>query len=567
MTDNYEWMKANEAQSVNDYSPYSDKQYNSYINDINNSVYSNNSLTLVNFDLGQLYNSNKHIDVGDTYIVLPITMVAAYTNGTALVAPSAQSSALCSIKSNFLHLIHQCDLTLNGKTIESTSSFINVARHFQLISEMSASDILTLGPTLGFAPTGLDSVKTMKYNATAGANTTSGNGFTNNRFIGTPDNQCALSATQNAGVGNSAIQYKIGRYVDMTANASDNNISAIVSTQNLSTEYRPYHVRNGMYCIWYDYAVIKLAHLFESVSKFGLLRRFDAQVRVWVNTGTCNVTVANPNADTLAYSLTPGNNTFSNSCPLSINYLPGNTGVPLTVTNIVAGLYIAKPPTTSFQGVNFANSGASHPLLNCRLYYSQIVVDPDLVGKYRDENREKTVVYRTLCSNIYPKIGPGANFNSLINAGVVNPTGVLVVPFLASTSAFGDSQWKSPFDSCPATTCPVPLTNFQVNVGGQNMFASTMFTNYENFISQVNLAESLTSSDFGVATGLLNQTSWEWSRYYFCNIARSNKADKLLARNINVSFVNTSLLDIDVMIFVFYSDQLTIDTENGIVLK
>ena len=46
MTDNYEWMKANEAQSVNDYSPYADKQYNSYINDINNSVYSNNSLTL-----------------------------------------------------------------------------------------------------------------------------------------------------------------------------------------------------------------------------------------------------------------------------------------------------------------------------------------------------------------------------------------------------------------------------------------------------------------------------------------------------------------------------------------
>ena len=100
--------------------------HNSYINDINNSVYSNNSLTLVNFDLGQLYNSNKHIDVGDTYLVLPITMVAAYTAGNTLVAPTAHSSALCSIKSNFLHLIHQCDLTLNGKTIESTSSFINV---------------------------------------------------------------------------------------------------------------------------------------------------------------------------------------------------------------------------------------------------------------------------------------------------------------------------------------------------------------------------------------------------------------------------------------------------------
>ena len=85
----------------------------------------------------------------------------------------------------------------------------------------------------------------------------------------------------------------------MTTNASDKNISSIVSTQNLSTEYRPYHVRNRNYMIWYDYAVIKLSHLFESVSKFGLLRRFDAQVRVWVNTGTVNVTVANPNLDTL----------------------------------------------------------------------------------------------------------------------------------------------------------------------------------------------------------------------------------------------------------------------------
>jgi hypothetical protein len=33
-----------------------DKQYNNYINDINNGVYTNNSLTLVNFDLGQIYN-------------------------------------------------------------------------------------------------------------------------------------------------------------------------------------------------------------------------------------------------------------------------------------------------------------------------------------------------------------------------------------------------------------------------------------------------------------------------------------------------------------------------------
>ena len=542
MSDNYEWMKANEPQSLEDFSPYTDKQYSAYINDINNGVYANNSLTLVNFDLGQIYNSNKYLDTSELYCVLPITMVATYRAGNNLVTPTAGSAALCSIKTNFLNLIHQCDLTVNGRTIESTSSFINVARHFQLASEMSINDLATIGPTLGFAPTGLDSVKSMKFNATAAAAGTSGNGLTNNRFVGATDNQSTIGAVQNAGVANTALQYKIGRYIDMTDAAStDNGIASIVTVQNLATEYRPYHVRSGNYMIWYDFTVIRLSHLFESLSKFGLLHRFDAQIRLWVNTGTVNVTVANPNSNTnnLAYSLTPAGNTFSNTCPLMINYLPGAGnagGIPATTDGIVAGLFIGRPPTTSLNTINLASSNANHPLLNCRLYYSQISVKPQLALKYSQENKNKNVVYRCVNSSLYTPIGAGSNFNQLINAGVSHPTGVLIVPFIGTqtTQGFGDVQWKSPFDSCPSTTAPIPLTNLQVSVGGQNILQTTMFTTYENFISQINLAEQLTSSDFGVSTGLINQPYWEWSRYYFVNVERSKDTDKLAVRNINI---------------------------------
>jgi hypothetical protein len=38
-------------------------------------------------------------------------------------------------------------------------------------------------------------------------------------------------------------------------------------------------------------------------------------------------------------------------------------------------------------------------------------------------------------------------------------------------------------------------------------------------------------------------------------------------RNINVSFTNNNNVAIDVIIFTFYSDQLTIDVETGIVTK
>ena len=79
--------------------------------------------------------------------------------------------------------------------------------------------------------------------------------------------------------------------------------------------------------------------------------------------------------------------------------------------------------------------------------------------------------------------------------------------------------------------------------------------------------EQLTSSDFGVSTGLINQGCWDSSKWYFVNVARGNIADKLQPRNINVSFTNNSNVPIDLLIFTFYSDQLVIDIETGIVNK
>jgi hypothetical protein len=64
-----------------------------------------------------------------------------------------------------------------------------------------------------------------------------------------------------------------------------------------------------------------------------------------------------------------------------------------------------------------------------------------------------------------------------------------------------------------------------------------------------------------------SQGYWEQSKWYFVNVERGNIADKLQPRNINVSFTNNSNVAIDVIIFTFYGDQLTIDVETGIVTK
>jgi hypothetical protein len=580
MSDNYEFMKTSEAQDATDYSPYSDKQYNNYINDINNGVYTNNSLTLVNFDLGQIYNSQKFTETSELFAVLPIAMVAGFSTnvtGGSIVAPTARSQALCTIKSDFLNLIHQADVVVNGKSIEQCQPFINIARHFQLISEMSDNDLKTLGHSIGFSPT-LDNPKSAKYQSTYATTAAgSGNGYNNNRVFSSASDNQVTSGDANASTGNAANQYKIGRYVDIT-NTAGQGIYGITNTlmtpNQLNSEFRPYYTVNGNYMYWHDYAVIKLNYLFESLNKIGLTKKLDAQLRLWVNTGTVMVRVAGADSTNIAYNMTPADNTFSNTCPILINHQaagPGAGIVPATTQAIVAGLYIKSPPVTSFAGINLATSVVQHPLPNCRLYYSQVTVDPQKSIDYVQRNRNKKVIYRSFVTNSYTNINVGASFNALVNSGIIHPTGILICPFIGATtganSGFGDYQWKSPFDTCPATMSPLSLTNLQIGIGGQNVLNSTLNMTYENFLEQVNLAEQLTSSDFGVSTGLISQGYWEQSKWYFVNVERGNIADKLQPRNINVSFNNNSNVPIDVIIFTFYSDQLTIDVETGIVTK
>ena len=105
------------------------------------------------------------------------------------------------------------------------------------------------------------------------------------------------------------------------------------------------------------------------------------------------------------------------------------------------------------------------------MYYSQVTVTPQKSIDYVQRNRNKKVIYRSFVTNSYTNIGVGSSFNALVNSGIIHPTAVLICPFIGATtganSGFGDYQWKSPFDTCPATMSPLSLTNLQVSIGGQ----------------------------------------------------------------------------------------------------
>ena len=45
--------------------------------------------------------------------------------------------------------------------------------------------------------------------------------------------------------------------------------NTLMTPANLAAEFRPYYETKSNYMIWYDFAVIKLNHLFESMDHIG----------------------------------------------------------------------------------------------------------------------------------------------------------------------------------------------------------------------------------------------------------------------------------------------------------
>ena len=452
-----------------------------------------------------------------------------------------------------------------------------------MLSEMGGGDLDTIGYSIGM--TEPDNWKSKIYNAatsTAAITNKSGNGMTNNRpfvptasFSGGAKDNNTLTTSQFDKCVNTSIQHRLGRYTDTTAgNVSGlfgSTTATIANLTQLKNDFTPtYEVLNTNYMVWTDYVVIKLSTVFESLQSIGLTRKADIFLRLYVNTGTINVAVSSPNSTTPGYSLTTANNSFTGTCPFTVNYLTeasASGGIAATTAFITAGLYLVKPPATSFNGINLANSAASHPLPACRIYYSQITIQPALAEEYVMSNRGKKCIYRTVLTNQYNNITSGGNFNQLISSGIVHPTGILIVPYVSSQASFsfGDFATKSPFDTVPADGHPLSLTNLQVTVGGQNILQSVLNYNYESFIEQLMYAEQLTSADFGVSTGLFDASWWNYNRFYWVNVERSNITDKLSARNLNISFTNNNNVPIDVLVFTFKSNGLTIDVETGLV--
>ena len=650
-SDNYEFAKSSAPQSVDNYSSFTDKQFNN-ITDINNGVYSNNSgLTQVQFDLSSIYNSGGFTSTEDMFLTIPIVMTACYVSSAGAVVslpalPAASVAgglggaaaslggcaaySLLSLKTNYQNLIHQIEIQADGNVISQTQPFVNIIQGFRMLSQMSTTDLNTWGPSLNYNGV-IDSEKSMLFNmapstvgtgtlpATVSAGTTvvtnavtyanvASVGMTNNipffAGVGGCPSQSSAQTAMNAGCVNTAIANRISRFADLTTSpasssqgfwgTSSGTQTSLMSATQLANEYKPYVTYNSGAAgtlIYYDLAIIPLKYLCDCMDKIGLVRKLSAVMRLYLNTGSCSVKVNNAALQNQYFGPIQ-NSTFANTCPFTINNVCGlsaaiPSGTQLNVANvptgcsgggfICAGVFVSKAPTTAIPvgggSINIGNGVGSHPMPSCRAYYSLVKMEPSRALAYVQENRNKLVIYEQFITNQYNAIPSGSSFSQLVQSGIKNPLSIIIIPLISSTqpitvggsNALGFSQYGSCLDTCPTTFAPLSLTNLQVTLGGQNILNSTLFYTFENFLEQVALADTLTSSDMGIGAGLISQSWWENNRVYYVDLKRSRDADKAATRNLNISFTNNTNVVIDLLVFTTYLDKLVIDVESGLV--
>ena len=101
------------------------------------------------------------------YITIPLVRTTAFSDGTTLVAPGANLvPGALNILKPYSNLIHQADIQISNNSLEQTVPYLNKLVEYQLLSQMSATDIANIGPSLGYSSV-LDNPNSLQFNAIA----------------------------------------------------------------------------------------------------------------------------------------------------------------------------------------------------------------------------------------------------------------------------------------------------------------------------------------------------------------------------------------------------------------
>jgi hypothetical protein len=565
--------------------------------DTNSGNYDSGKLT---FDLSQFANNgaSTYQDWSRAHLVIPLV---ATINCDGAIGMDRSDFAV-SMKPSYVNLINSVVLEVNNKVMMNSSNFSNIPAYFNQVVSSSRDD-LNAKSYLGLND--LDTPGSWVYlTDTVPAPLTDcpkylyGTGLCNTTALNPNELATGFGVyTNKLNVGelsNNGFYERCKKVRSLQTEAGKNNILKIEDELALKAQLKNYTkcvgatagsgdadagaTKNLSYQSWFYTAIIKLSDICGGYfEKLGLIKGAH-YVKLTIDLNcvgsmiipyTHNATAGIPN---LYFA---GQTTLNWTCPVALN------GKGLNITNTGAGnsrnfclsVGIAKPPTTlisSYTGTQHSTLGSNHNLPTCRIYIPSIKMTNDAETALVAQGVSKKILFDDYFQTNYTGLTKSSQLNMVVSNSIRGAYAVLVCAYPSRTdngihagvgaTAKAHSVLQSPFAPIVG---PVPLTQIQLNVNGQNIFTQgPQSYSWEQYVEQLKGFRSINGNEeSGLSSCVMSKDDWEnGNRFYLFTLNNTNIDS---SANINLSLTNPTNINIDLLVFVFTKKQVVVNTLSG----
>lgn len=611
------------SQSEGTPSVFTKKDWISILDNQNQNYQGNQSV----IDTSQLANSNKFLNYREAYLTVPLIITTTQqplvpqtaTASTMICQPNTAGQSIDfaqGLKNWYGSIVHSFTVDYNGTTIIQQTPYIGLWNTFKLMTSLSVDDLVTQGSSIGFYPDTASSVGVVDNTANqaqALRNSTFNNAnvplvsastLTGQHSGGTSYNEGFLRRQRYimidpdgyaGGGGNTTLSYGelqqgSGTWATGASSASNwtimwkgyifNKVNGTATFGGAGATLNA--CTNNVWQLGVT-ATIYLKHLHAFFERIPLLK--GVFMKLTLNLNQTSITFTTTSADPT--SALPQVSTFT-ACsvqsplggvsPLMLASGLGsatgwnggaNWGSGSGITSLFVGNKCLNSTQTTQTNTPTTSPLSGSILLNVPAYSFNPVFESSYLS-----SPVKKVIYTDVYQYQVLGVLAGAVYNNLITNGIANIKSVLVLPFFSAGSVGTDAKsngtlipFQSPFD--PAGGGPTSpqclMTQFNIQISGQNAIYNTQRYEYEQFLNQFKGVNSINGGqEDGLASGLVGQYEFDNEFcYYYVNCGRMLPVEEAVPKSVNILGTNTSGKNVDMYIFVEYGVEVNIDILTG----
>ena len=564
----YQFNFEHDQQPTENQYPINDVQW-IYINDINQNNYSNGFINFTNVSV--IGNSvEKQYLWSQGYLAIPYTITVAGAGGLNFVIDDANVNAL-SIKS-YATMIDWVSAKFNGVSV-TRNSYYNHLMMNERIKTYNSDKYRLYGDIMCHE---WDTGSGISYSSTIGER--------NNNTLG-----ATLATGTNPGiiVNEGHISRCTKTNMDLT-NVNHSSLASFMGAGNNSLKDTGnqnalvYHNTDGL--VFQGVAIIPLSELhdfFKNMPSVASSTGFELRLQSNLSRENSYVTRygAIPAADVLPQipNLVTSQQIVGHCCPFLLANPSGNgtTGLSINTTGAIA----ANSTITVRACIGWDNNTgqlktqyAGSPGNPCRIFLPAINYNNDYI-KQIVQNPQYSLKYMDYYVDMDEGREQGSTISRLFNVQLSRVRTLYIIPFL-SGSATVPSPFNSPISSAPITCTPCRLKNFNIQIGGANIFTEAQNFNYQfynnnglSLMADVN-GNSLKSKFF---SGQITKSMWEKGyNVYSINLEKvTDEITDSLMKSFQLLFQiesNTGTkLKYDFYYMITYQSELNLDRSTGTI--